>query len=162
MRAKGDKFHLLLHSADLLDEQLRNHLAPMGIKPRQARIIGALARMGSASQVELAREFNVTAASMSTMTSRLISAGYILRETDPVEARANVLKLTDLGRSLLDDVHDAWREMDRVIEKAIGRSKAKDLADLTGELRDALGGHVRGTSSSTSKSRNQGSVKAKR
>lgn len=37
---------------------------------RQARILDALDRMGDASQARLAREFNLTAASMSTMFVR--------------------------------------------------------------------------------------------
>jgi len=37
---------------------------------RQARILDALDRMGDASQARLAREFNLTSASMSTMFVR--------------------------------------------------------------------------------------------
>ena len=139
------KLHLLLHSADLIDEQLRIELAALGIKPRQARVLSSLNRLKTASQVELAREFNVTPASMSTMTSRLIAAGYISRKPDPEAPRSNQLKLTRKGDALVSDIRATWAKIDTVIEDAIGLKKAQELAQLTEELRDALGGWVPGT-----------------
>ncbi|MBY8976833.1 MarR family transcriptional regulator [Rhodobacteraceae bacterium NNCM2] len=139
------KLHLLLHSADLVEERLRIELSLIGVRPRQARIIDALDRMGTASQVELAREFNVTPASMSTMTSRLIKAGYITRETDPEELRSSILSLSDSGRALLEDIRAVWRIVDRKIERALGKKRAEQLAALTLDLRDGLGGRAPGS-----------------
>lgn len=137
--------HFLLHSAALVEDELRQRLAKIGILPRQARTLDALARMEPASQVRLAQEFGVAPSSMSTMTARLIEAGFITRETDPKEARAHVLRLTDRGRGLLADIHAAWRDIDGLIEDRLGAENAAQLADLTRALRDRLGGHVPGT-----------------
>ena len=141
-----DRFqlHLLLHSADLLEDELRRRLAAIDVRPRQARILDALSRMEPASQIGIAREFNLTPASMSTMTARLIDAGFISRETDPSEARSNLLRLTDSGRSKLSDIHKAWREVDAVIADKIGTENAATLAKLMRDLRDGLGGRVPG------------------
>ncbi|WP_045388056.1 MarR family winged helix-turn-helix transcriptional regulator [Falsirhodobacter sp. alg1] len=133
-------FHLLLHSAALVEEELRQRLALVKLLPRQARVIDALDRMGQASQIELAREFGVTPASMSTMTARLISAGFISRTTNPTEARSNVLRLTPRGEELLGKIHASWREVDLLIESRLGPDKSGALTRLTGELRDQLGG----------------------
>lgn len=131
----------MLHAADLLEDCLRERLAPLKLRPRQARILDALARLEPASQVTLSREFNVTPASISTMTSRLMEAGYIMRVVDPQEKRAHALRLTDLGRSCLADVHAAWRDIDDMIANELGAEEAKQLASLTRQLRDRLGGH---------------------
>lgn len=141
-----DKFqlHLLLHSADLVENELRRRLALIDVRPRQARILDALSRMEPASQIGVARAFNLTPASMSTMTARLIDAGFINREIDPSEARSNLLRLTDRGRSKLHDIHKAWREVDAIIADTIGAENAAILAKLTRELRDGLGGNVPG------------------
>ena len=136
--------HYLLHSAALLEEQLRERLARIGVKPRQARIIDALSRMEPASQIALARAFDITPASMSTMTVRLIEAGYISREPHPEEARSNVLRLTERGRGLLSEIHAAWRDMDALIADRIGAKDADTLASLTRTLRDGLGGRAPG------------------
>ncbi len=136
------RFHALLHSADLVEERLRENLVPLDIRPKQARVLGALSLIGSVSQVELAREINVTAGSMSTMVTRLEKLGLISRERHPNERRSDVLSLTNAGRSQLKDIHHTWKQMDEYIEKTIGREKALMLAELTEELRLALGGQV--------------------
>lgn len=81
-------FHPILHAAAVLEERLRERLAPLGITPRQARILVALDRLGAASQAVLADEFQVKAASMSTMTSRLIANGFINRQMSVADKRA--------------------------------------------------------------------------
>ena len=141
---RTNKLHYLLHSAALIEKSLCAQLQPLGLGPRQARVIGALNRMGPTSQIDLARECGITAASMSTMTSRLIAAGYISRETGPVEMRRNTLSLTPLGQALLHDIKRAWTAVDRIIDKSLGVEKSNDLAKLTRELINALGGHAPG------------------
>lgn len=140
MRTDSFNFHLLLHSANLVGEQLRLKLADIGLSQSQARVIDALARMGAVSQVTLVREFGITPASMSTMTSRLIEAGYITRKVDPAEARSNIVELTPKGRDLLAHVYAAWREIDVLIKDTLGEENTGQLAELTRSLRDQLGG----------------------
>ncbi|MDF1777903.1 MAG: MarR family winged helix-turn-helix transcriptional regulator [Rhizobiaceae bacterium] len=144
MQYESFNLHFLLHSASLVEERLRLQLAALDTSHRQARILDALDRMGQASQARLAREFDLTPASMSTMTVRLLEAGFILRARHRDEARSNVLQLPDKGRGLLAEIRSIWREMDRMIETTIGHEKAEQLAALTRELRDAFGGRVPG------------------
>jgi DNA-binding MarR family transcriptional regulator len=143
--------HFLLHAAALLEERLRERLAKIGIRPRQARIIDALSRIEPASQVSLAREFDITPASMSTMTVRLIEAGFISREPHPDEARSNVLRLTTRGRGLLSEIHAAWRDIDALIVERLGAENAETLARTTRDLRDSLGGRVPGAGTTAPK-----------
>lgn len=119
-------------------------LAPFGIHPRQARILDALGRMGQASQVELAREFGLSAASMSTMTTRLIGLNYVSAEKDPYYAKRNIISLTDDGKALVGDMDQAWAEVDLFMEEKIGGDNAEKLAELTRLLRDSLGGRIPG------------------
>ena len=60
---------------------------------------------GRASQARLAKEFDLTAASMSTMTKRLLDAGLIERRVDEREIRSNVLRLSNRGKSLLEKIY---------------------------------------------------------
>lgn len=140
MLTKKYNFHLLLHCATILEEELRVQLRPLGISPRQARVLDALYRIGSASQVELAREFGLTSASMSTMTVRLMKANLIERKVDEHELRSNILTLSPHGRSLLKAIHKEWSKIDKLIIKSIGKDEEKQLANLTLELRNQLGG----------------------
>ncbi|GAA6202289.1 MarR family transcriptional regulator [Aquicoccus sp. SU-CL01552] len=140
MNARPHLFHLLLHSADLLEAELTRRLKPLGIGPRQAQVIDGLGRMGEVSQARLARAFNVTQASMSTMTTRLIAGGHIARRPDPEDTRGNLLSLTDKGRGLLSQIDAVWRDIDRFAADALGADRFEALAHEAGALRDALGG----------------------
>ncbi|MCY0095968.1 MarR family winged helix-turn-helix transcriptional regulator [Hoeflea ulvae] len=140
MQTEPHRLHFLLHSSALVEERLRLRLADLDIHPRQARVLDALDRMGKASQAELAREFDLTPASMSTMTARLLQAGYISRTSHPDEARSYVLALSGKGRDVLSEVYKAWSDIDRMIADTLGVEKAAQLAGLTHELRNALGG----------------------
>lgn len=130
----------MLHSANLIEDELRRRLGQIGMRLRQARILDALSRMEPVSQIGIARAFNLTPASMSTMTARLIEANLIAREVDPAEARSNLLRLTERGRSKLSDIHRVWHEVDALIIDKIGEEQAETLAALTRTLRDRLGG----------------------
>lgn len=141
---KPYKLHPVLHAADLLEESLRERLAPLGVKPRQARILNVLNLMGSASQADLAREFNISAASVSTMTARLISSGFVSRRVDSEEPRRNELSLTGKGKALIEGINNAWMEVDTMMDQLIGAEDAHRLAELASRLRTAMGGHVAG------------------
>lgn len=141
---KTYNFHLHIHFAHLLEERLRSRLAPLGIRPRQARILDALGRMGQASQVKLAREFGLTAASMSTMTSRLLAAGLIERNVDAQEQRSNILKLTRHGNNLLKQIYQEWQAIDRETTEVLGKENAARYADFSLQLRNAFGGSTPG------------------
>lgn len=140
------RFHSLLHSSDLLEQRLRHGLEPLKLRPRQARILSALNKLGQISQVTLAKEFQVTPGSMSTMVTRLEKLGLISRYREPGERRSDVLSLTAEGKAQLQGIRKAWRQMDAQIVEAIGVEKAQLLGELTEELTFALGGRVPGSS----------------
>lgn len=141
---KHSKIHNLLHSANILERRLDVLLSPLDVRPRQARILNVLNRIGAVTQSSLANEIGVTAGSMSTMVKRLAATGLIVRKKSTTDARADILSLTDAGRDALVEVRDVWGEMDAEIENALGSEKANLLAALTHELKTALGGRVAG------------------
>ncbi len=160
MLSQEYRIHFLLHSAHLLEERLRERLGPIGLHPRQARVLDALGRMGQASQIGLANEFGLTAASMSTMTARLLKAGLIEKCADEGELRSNILTLTSHGEDLLKAVYREWRAVDREIREAIGSENARRLGSLALQLRNALGGKTPG--SETAKAKASATTSARR
>lgn len=137
-------FHFHIHFAHLIEERLRSRLAPLGIHPRQARILDALGRMERASQAQLAREFDLTAASMSTMTSRLMAAGFIERRVDELEQRSNVLTLTQCGSRLLEQIYREWEAIDRETIEVLGEENTAQYLTFSLQLRNAFGGSTPG------------------
>jgi len=141
MQGNTSDFHGLLHTAALIDAELRKHLGPLGLQPRQARVLEAMGRMGAVSQTELAEAFGITSASMSTMTARLLAAGYITQAVNPASRRHNVLELTDKGRIMLEVVAKVWASVDTTIASLLG-SDADTLFILAHRLREGLGGRM--------------------
>lgn len=139
---QGAGFHLLFHSTHLLEDQLRELLRPLGVHPGQARVLHALGRLKEASQRHLASEFNVTPASMSQMTKRLIKNGFIELRNDPQDKRSAILSLTDKGWQLRDEVVAVWQRLDQVVINAIGAENANILFAQSRALRDAMGGRA--------------------
>jgi DNA-binding MarR family transcriptional regulator len=139
MQVDQHDFHGLLHSAELVEGALRQQLAPLGILPRQARVIEAMGRIGPVSQADLAAAFGITSASMSTMTGRLEAAGYITRAVDPGSRRRHVLKLSQKGQALVVGIGAAWSAVDDTIKAALGQD-ATTFFTLARQLRHGLGG----------------------
>ena len=107
-------------------------LLPLGIGPRQARVLDALSRMGEVSQVTLAKEFGITQASMSTMTNRLMASGHVVRRDDPADTRGKLLSLSDGGHAMLERAYQAWNELDQHASDAIGADAYKALTSGAG------------------------------
>ncbi|MEO0486914.1 MAG: MarR family winged helix-turn-helix transcriptional regulator [Pseudomonadota bacterium] len=144
MRREPVKLHALLHSADLVEKRVGTLLSSLGIRPRQARVLNVLHRLGAASQIDLADAMDVTAGSMSTMTDRLENLDLIVRHKNPKDRRGDLVGLTPKGTAMLDEVRSVWRDVEDMIATAIGQEKADQLHALTHELKTALGGSVPG------------------
>ena len=146
MRTDQHDFHGVLHSANLIETVLRRQLAPIGISQSQARVLEAMGRMGAVCQSDLASEFGITPASMSTMADRLLTARYITRTVDPASRRQNVLELTDSGRTLVAGICEAWTAVDETMRAALGKDAAP-FFELARRLREGLGGTIPGSRS---------------
>ena len=138
----GSLLHPLLHAGHLVEARLRNRLRQVGLRPRQARVLSTLNRMGETRQKTLATEFDITAASMSSMCDRLAAAGFIERNIDPNERRAFLIRLTPEGESKVRDVRLAWEDIDALLVEKMGHENAAILADQSSRLRDQLGGRI--------------------
>lgn len=159
MTKRPYKFHSLLHSSDIIEKRLATLLTPVGITPRQARILNVLNRIGEVSQTILTQQFDVTSGSMSTMIERLLKLGMIERRKNPEDRRGDLISITEEGIAVLHEVRDVWQDIDELIEEKLGPEKAALLTELTRELKSALGGHVLGkeltpSSNHTAKRRN--------
>lgn len=144
MHKKSARIHHLLHSADLIERRLANLLAPLGIRPRQARVLNILDRVGAATQSTLASEMGVTAGSMSTMVKRLCATGLIQRNVDEKDLRSDVLSITTSGKLALGEVRKIWLQMDDDVVGLVGKEKAELVFGILQELKLGLGGRVPG------------------
>ena len=142
MNMKPSKLHPFLHSAALLEKRVEKMLGSFGVRHRQAVILDALQRNGPASQRHLAKEINVSPGSMSSMTERLVTLGFIVQNSNPDDRRSDILEITPEGLAVLSDVQGVWRDGDKMIEAALGSKDAKQFFAMSEKLRNALGGRA--------------------
>lgn len=128
----------LLRTARTYSHLRSQQLGPSGVT------LGVLTRLGAASARpgDLATQLGVTASAVSRAVSSLEGLGYVARATDPTDARACFLALTDAGTEELGRLrHAQARTVSRLLEDW-DDPKALELSTLLGELDTALAGSV--------------------
>ncbi|WP_234390856.1 MarR family winged helix-turn-helix transcriptional regulator [Nocardia suismassiliense] len=83
----------------------------------------------------LSRYLMVTGGNVTGLTDQLVAEGWVDRIPDPIDKRATLVRLTDLGRARFDEMaaeHERWlTEM----FAGFGRGDEQALFDLLGRLR---------------------------
>jgi DNA-binding MarR family transcriptional regulator len=105
-------------------------LAPLGLTPAQERALRLISRTDEPPRMtELADRLGIVPRSLTTVVDALEQAGLVQRAIDPRNRRAILLRLTDRGAAVRDELREARRRA------------AEDLfAALPAEDRELLGG----------------------
>ncbi|MFH8613845.1 MarR family winged helix-turn-helix transcriptional regulator [Streptomyces sp. NPDC017979] len=103
---------------------------------------GLLVRLedaGAQRATDLAAYFGVGKATMSRQLRALEDVGVVVREPDPADGRASLVRLTEEGLERFRRVRDARRE--RYVRKLVGwdRGEIAELARLLRQLNDRAG-----------------------
>lgn len=111
-----------------LSYHLRHPATKSGITPTRLAALAALARHErGCRQGDLAAEMGVSPASMTRLVDIMVEARWVLRQRDPGDARASVLRLSAHGRTTLDSL------------RSEGTSRlSADIASLTDDQRQTL------------------------
>ena len=110
-------------------------LAPLGLTPAQGRALRIIARGQDEEPLrmtELADRLGIVPRSVTTVVDALEEAGLVRREVDPRNRRAILLRLTDRGAAVRDDLREARR-----------RAAEELFAPLSADDRDALASLLR-------------------
>jgi DNA-binding MarR family transcriptional regulator len=103
--------------ADLLHRLTRRlrrsqaeRLAPLGLTPAQERALRIISRSDEPLRMtELADRLGIVPRSLTTVVDALEEAGLVRREIDPRNRRAILLRLTDQGTAVRDELREARR-----------------------------------------------------
>ena len=135
--------------ADLLHRLTRRlrraqaeRLAPLGLTPAQERALRMIARAGDEEPLrmtELAERLGIVPRSLTTVIDALEEAGLVRREIDPRNRRAILLRLTDRGTAVRDDLREARRRAAEDLFAPLSAADRKTLAGLLALLDAAAG-----------------------
>lgn len=112
-------------------------LAPLGLTPAQGRALRMIARSEDEEPLrmtELADRLGIVPRSVTTVIDALEEAGLVRREIDPRNRRAILLRLTERGAGVRDDLREARRRAAEELFAPLSAADRKALAELLGRL----------------------------
>lgn len=138
-KLSGDLYDLMLC---LHNKVFHPHAAMKNacIPPSHMKVIIYLARMGTSSISEVAKNLIISKPNMTPIIDKLISEGMINRYPDPNDRRVLRIELTDKANEFI-----------KKQEQAIKNNLAEKISSLNSEDLEALGKHVTGITEIISK-----------
>jgi DNA-binding MarR family transcriptional regulator len=114
------KIYFACHTRHVQDEETNQRLSA-----HQASLLDHLDEVDPTSMLTLAGHMGVTASTMSLTVDRLVRAGYVTRDRDPIDGRKVALRLTKDGARVKERKSVLDREL---VAAMLGRMKADDRA----------------------------------
>lgn len=88
---------------------------------------------------DLASRMSITKQSVNDLVGHLEAAGYLVREPDPDDGRARVLRLTAKGRRLQSVVDETARRFEERVSAALGARRTEQLRASLKQVIDEFG-----------------------
>lgn len=117
----------LLHRALQLALDVYGEEVGTGLTQRQYAVLAAVAADEGLTQTDLVRATGIDRSTLADMIARMIDKGYLGRERSAIDARAKTVRLTEMGRTALDETAPRVADAD-----------ARILGHLTAGKRDAF------------------------
>jgi DNA-binding MarR family transcriptional regulator len=130
----------LFRAAHLADDRLGERIRRHDLEPGWFDLLAALRRSGTPYELnpsELIRTTLLSSGGMTKRIDRLEHEGLVERRPDPADRRGTLIRLTPLGRALIDDALAAHVANE---EELLAPLSAADRARLDAVLRKLLAG----------------------
>ncbi len=111
----GCVLHLLHRAQQAADEAFSAAFADTGLTPRQLAVLVIVGEREGTNQVGLVDATGIDRSTTADLVRRLMRKGLLARRRARHDARSNVLRLTDEGRSLLESFRARAAEVDRML-----------------------------------------------
>ena len=110
-------------------------LAPLGLTPAQERALRLIPRSDEPPRMaEVADRLGIVPRSLTTVIDALEDAGLVRREIDPRNRRAILLRLTDRGAAVRDELREARRRAAEDLFAALPPADRELLGSLLARL----------------------------
>jgi DNA-binding MarR family transcriptional regulator len=117
---------LFLRRARSLSQQLSREVHP-DMEPAAYGLLAVIRREGPIRLTDLAQNIGVGKPSVSRQIAFLESIGLVFKEADPLDGRAQSIRLTDQGEEKMHEVQDARRQ---VFRERLGEWPVEELQTL--------------------------------
>lgn len=96
--------HLLHRAAQKALDFYADEGGAGSVTQRQHAVLAAVAAKEGAAQADLVAATGVDRSTLADMVARMLDKGLLVRERSAVDARANAVRLTDAGRTALEEI----------------------------------------------------------
>ena len=113
-------------------------LVRLGVSMTQLHVMSMLDRHGDMPMSRLAEMIDVSLSNATGLVDRMEERGYLDRVRVPDDRRVVLVRLSEIGRRLLDDIEVLRTEMLRTVLDRMDPDQLDGLARATADLRGAL------------------------
>ncbi|WP_422479986.1 MarR family winged helix-turn-helix transcriptional regulator [Pleomorphochaeta sp. DL1XJH-081] len=110
----------------------------LGIHPSQFHLLSLLAKAEGLNQTEIANHLFVKASTLTVMLGRLEKATLVTRYKDPLDARVFRVRITELGRSLLEEAAERFYQIEQETFANFTDEERMQFEELAKKIRDNL------------------------
>jgi DNA-binding MarR family transcriptional regulator len=129
---------LLWRAARASTRLYQSRLGELGLTTRQAAALLSLVEKPGVALGSLADELRSDQPTASAVVDRLIAADLVRRETDPVDRRRARLYPTDKALQIAENLADARRRTEALLEDILGEANARKLARVLLRLSEQM------------------------
>ncbi|MEX1172037.1 MAG: MarR family transcriptional regulator [Chloroflexota bacterium] len=113
-------------------------LVRLGVSMTQLHVMSILDRHGDMPMSRLAEMIDISVSNATGLVDRMEERAYVERDRVPDDRRIVLVKLTEAGRRLLDDIEVLRTEMLRTVLERLDHDQIQGLARATTDLRSAI------------------------
>ena len=125
----------LLHRAvQLALDIYASEFGANGLTQRQYAVLASVASKEGLTQARLVSLTGIDRSTLADMVARMIAKGLLERERSVADARANSVRMTDLGRATLDEAQPKMASVDQRLLKLLPGGRRGVLTDLLRDL----------------------------
>lgn len=133
-RLLTDQAYLLGRLGREARRQFTQVLSAWELHPSHYGILLLLEAIGQASQQHLAQTLTIDRANMVALLDVLEQRGFIARQTDPLDRRRHVVKLTAIGQGELQQIRQAREKVDNAFFAGLDNEEQETLHRLLVKL----------------------------
>lgn len=130
----GCVLHLLHRAQQAADEAFAAAFADTGLTPRQLAVLVVVGEREGTNQVGLVDATGIDRSTTADLVRRLMRKGLIARRRARHDARSNVLRLTDEGKSLLESFRLRAAEVDQILLGVLPEAGRAGFVEALGRI----------------------------
>ncbi len=132
--------YLANHMARLFANALHDRIRPLGLAPAQFMTLLELWEEDGLTQKDLVRRLDIEQATMANTLKRMERDGLIVRQENPADRRAQLIRLTDRARALREDATTCAGEVNGIALAGLSDDERRALIRTMARVIGALQG----------------------